>query len=107
MKNKIENKSENVKHFLCIKGLIILTSIIKHIMIKRQLLILAITMIGIISCKNSNSEKQYKKAFNSPQDSILYHNYVNAIENASTFQYFTVIKINDDYSLFFNLDFFF
>ncbi|UPT69345.1 MAG: hypothetical protein M0D53_08905 [Flavobacterium sp. JAD_PAG50586_2] len=64
-------------------------------MIKRQLLILAIISIGVIACKNSNSEKQIKKVFNTPKDSILYDNYVNAIENSSTFQYFTVIKVKD------------
>lgn len=64
-------------------------------MIKRQLLILAIISIGIISCKNSNSDKQNKKEFNSSQDSILYSNYVNSIENGSTFQYFTVVKVKD------------
>ena len=64
-------------------------------MIKRQLLILAIIFIGIISCKNTDSEKQNRKVFNSKQDSILYNNYVNAIENGSTFQYFTVVKVKD------------
>lgn len=64
-------------------------------MIKRQLLILVIIFIGIVSCKNSNSEKQNKKEFNSPQDSIFYVNYVNSIENGSTFQYFTVVRVKD------------
>lgn len=64
-------------------------------MIKRKLLFLTIIFIGLFSCKNPNSEKQYKKAFNSSKDSIRYANYVNAIENGSTFQYFTVIKVKD------------
>ncbi|MBE0392264.1 hypothetical protein [Flavobacterium sp. PL002] len=64
-------------------------------MLRLRILILAIISFGLISCKNSNSEKQIKKVFNSPKDSILYNNYVNAIENGSTFQYFTVIKVKD------------
>ena len=71
-----------------------LAAIIKHVMIKRHLFFLAIIFIGIISCKNSNSEKHNKNAFNFQED-IIYNNYVNAIENGSTFQYFTVIKVKD------------
>ena len=64
-------------------------------MIKQKLLILTIILIGLFSCKKSNSEKQNNKAFDSSQDSICYVNYVNAIENGSTFQYFTVIQVKD------------
>lgn len=70
-------------------------SIIKHVIIKRQVFILTMFFIGLISCKNSNSEKLNKKVFNSTPDSILYNNYLNALENGSTFQYFTVVKIKD------------
>lgn len=60
-------------------------------MLKKQLLILILPFIGLSSCKDKNSEKQNSR-INSIQ---LYKNYINAIENGSTLQYFTVVKIKD------------
>jgi hypothetical protein len=62
---------------------------------KRQILLIIILFIGIISCKKYDSKNQHDKTFRSSLDSILYNNYVSSIENSSTLQYFTVIKIKD------------
>ena len=64
-------------------------------MTKRQILIIIIVFIGITSCKKSNPKKKNDKIFSSSLDFTLYNNYVSAIENGSTLQYFTVIKIKD------------
>jgi hypothetical protein len=64
-------------------------------MIKRQLFLIIIFFIGITSCKKSHSKNQNDKTFSTSYDSILYNNYLSSIENGSTLQYFTVIKIKD------------
>lgn len=64
-------------------------------MIKRYILLIILLFIGTISCKKSHSKKQDDKTYRSSHDSILFNNYISSIENNSTIQYFTVIKIKD------------
>lgn len=69
--------------------------LLTQLMIKKQIIFLTAIIFGLISCNKSNSKNENSNTFNSSLDSIRYVNYLNAIENRSTFQYFTVIKIKD------------
>lgn len=63
----------------------------------KKLIFIQVIILIALSCKEMDSKKVEIKGekFSSTLDSIKYVNYVHAIENGSTFQYFTVVKIKN------------
>jgi len=66
-------------------------------MIQKIKFFIAGLSILLLSCNKTDSKVLVNSddKFNSPLDSLHYKNYVNAVQNNSTFQYFVVIKIKN------------
>lgn len=64
---------------------------------KTNFLIIILLLSILFSCKDSEREsiEVRSREFTTSLDSIMYLNYLNAIENQSTLQYFTVVKIRN------------
>lgn len=59
--------------------------------------IIIVFSIGLIACKQSGTNKMSSNIDSLPisLDTIIYHNYVEAVDNECTFQFFLVAKIKD------------
>lgn len=82
-------KTDKLKHNALVS---ILPAIYKTMMLQFKYILIALE-IGTISCNESGSKGSMISA--TPLDSIIYKNYVYAVENEGTFQYFLVIKVKD------------
>ena len=53
--------------------------------------------VGLFSCNHIEKKVTLSNEDNQKEslDTIIYHNYLNAVERESTFQFFLVIKIKD------------
>ena len=64
---------------------------------KTNFLIIILLLLVLFSCKDSELEsiEVRSREFTTTLDSIMYLNYLNAIENQSTLKYFMVVKIRN------------